>query len=73
LEYSQSITTEANFVPIPVPAYMNTFKEADRYGEERQNDENTQGRKTRSPAPKREKQKPTRRRSGETQFTGTNN
>jgi hypothetical protein len=60
---------------------MNTFKEADKYGEERQNNEERQGRKTRSPAPKREKQStndiPPRRRSGEDtetpQFTHTNN
>ena len=82
LNYSQDITTAAHIVPIPIPAYMNTFKEPDRYGEEKnqKNTEERQGRKTRSPAPKVDKNpqndRPARRRSGEdteeTQFTHAN-
>jgi len=62
---------------------MNTFKEPDRYGEEKdqKNNEDRQGRKTRSPAPKVDKNPednmPPRRRSGEnteeTRFTHSNN
>lgn len=85
MEYSTATITPENIIPIPVPGYMNTFKEPDRY-EEDKNKKNTSGedtyeRKTRTPAPVVKKQtkndKPPRRRSGErvdeTQFTNANN
>ncbi|MBU0627002.1 hypothetical protein KKH82_06370 [Patescibacteria group bacterium] len=51
--YSQTIITPANNVAIPIPGYMNTFKEADRNnGEENRNRQDNYGRKTRTPAPK---------------------
>jgi len=30
LNYSQTIATPENIIPIPIPAYINTFKRADR-------------------------------------------
>jgi hypothetical protein len=74
LEYSQTIVTPENIIPIPIPGYMNTFKRAD-------GDKDEQWRTTRSPAPKVDKQSDTtnqsgRRRSGnpdETQFTNSKN
>jgi len=80
LWYSQEITTAAHTIPIPIPGYMNTFKEPDRYDEEWKPRKGEQERKTRSPAPKVKPQtesRPARRRSGEsveeTQFTNANN
>ncbi|MCX6824515.1 MAG: hypothetical protein NT085_05320 [candidate division SR1 bacterium] len=80
LGYSQEITTAAHTIPIPIPGYMNTFKEPDRYDEEGKPRKGEQERKTRSPAPKVKPQtesRPARRRSGEsiedTQFTNSNN
>ena len=49
------MTTGGHTIPIPIPGYMNTFKEPDRYGEENKN-KNQQGRNTRSPAPEVKKQ-----------------
>ncbi|MEI8008932.1 MAG: hypothetical protein WCI00_06160 [bacterium] len=80
MDYSHTITTAAHTIPIPIPGYMNTFKEPDRYDEQGNHRRNEDGRRTRSPAPDVRPQtenKPTRRRSGEsveeTQFTNANN
>ena len=80
LDYSHTITTAAHTIPIPIPGYMNTFKEPDRYDEQGNHRRNEEGRRTRSPAPDIRPQtenKPTRRRSGEsvedTQFTNASN
>ncbi len=56
LWYSQTIITPAHTIPIPFPTHMNTFKEPDRYDEQSKPRRDEQGRKTRSPAPKVEKQ-----------------
>jgi len=70
LDYSQTITTAGHTIPIPIPGYMNTFKEPDRYGEETRNTQDEQGRR-------QNRDTPPRRRSGEsvdeTQLTNTNN
>ena len=80
LNYSQTIVTPENIMPIPIPGYMNTFKEPDRYGEkDKKRGENNYGRKTRTPAPKVKKSstnRPSRRRTedvDETRFTNANN
>ena len=82
LEYSQTIVTPENIIPIPIPGYMNTFKRADGDEDENRKNNNDYGqwRTTRSPAPKVNKQSDTnqsgRRRSGnteETRFTNANN
>jgi len=33
MEYSSSVVTPGHTIPIPIPGYMNTFKEPDRYDE----------------------------------------
>lgn len=84
LGYSQTMVTPEHIIPIPIPGYMNTFKESDRYYKEDKKstkkdkwNEDIQERKTRSPAPKVEKQTENndqRRISGEKeQFTNANN
>ncbi len=79
LNYSQTIVTPERIIPIPIPGYMNTFKEPDRYGEKDKKNKDTYERKTRTPAPKVNKNnKPdNRRRSGESvedlQTTNANN
>jgi len=82
LNYSQTIVTPERIIPVPIPGYMNTFKEPDRYGkkEKDKNNKNTYGRKTRTPPPKVKKSStntPARRRSGESvedlQTTNANN
>ena len=76
LWYSQTIVTPAHTIPIPIPAYMNTFKEPDRYDKQGNTKKDEKGRKTRSPAPDVKPQTEstsTRRRSGDSieqrQFT----
>lgn len=70
MDYSQTIVTPENIIPIPVPAYLNTFKENDKYDEEdKKNNRDNKGRKTRTPAPKVKdqseyKDSPRRKRSG---------
>jgi len=82
MDYTTATYTPEHIIPIPIPGFMNTFKEPDTNNEQKKkNGEDNYGRKTRSPAPKVEKQweenKPARRRSGEsvdeTQFTNANN
>lgn len=81
IEYTNTIGTPENIIPIPIPGFMNTFKEPDQTDEQKRNEDNQQTRITRSPAPKTSKQNKnwsdSRRRSGESvediQFTNANN